>query len=114
FVFKSKKEKNIKVANVNSIVRDKNSNFYNPNRQFDVFKKESRVSFRISHVCENLDTAEWLRRELIDSNDIYIYDFDNKKFTPVGIIDNEVFVNEKKLTVTFSFEYLFDINTPER
>jgi hypothetical protein len=91
-----------------------NTNFVSPYAITSYRSINSSKQIKIAHRCDNNETAQWLKTELINSADIYIVE--NEVYKPVLMQDANVNYNSfsKEFIVTFNLKYAFPINIQTR
>jgi hypothetical protein len=114
FVFASKPNIETVVERNNLIELSKLSNFESPKRIYGYREHISRKVYHLAHECSSRTTAEWLKRELIDSIDVMIVI--NGYYYPVMVLNSSIEENQASsdYTVSFDFRLAFDNNIQTR
>lgn len=114
FMFTAKPNIETTVERNNLIELSKLSNFESPKRIYGYREHISRKIYRLVHQCKDRETADWLKRELIDSIDVMIVI--NDYYYPVLVVN--ISVQEDKIShdyiVEFQFRLAFNNNIQTR
>lgn len=114
FMFGAKPIIETSVDRNNLIELSKLRNFESPKRIYGYREHISRKTYTLSHRCKDRDTAEWVKRELIDSIDVMMVI--NDYYYPVLVLNSSI--QEDKVShdyiVTFQLRLAFDNNIQTR
>jgi hypothetical protein len=91
-----------------------NTNFSTPYAITSYRSINSTKEIKVAHRCDNNETAQWLKTELINSADIYIVE--NEVYKPVLIQNANVNYNSfsKEFIVSFNLKFAYPINIQTR
>jgi hypothetical protein len=114
FMFTAGQETAINVRRENPIEFSMATNFESPNRINGYRSHSSIESLSLATRVDTKETADWLKRELIDSIDVYVVN--DLTYVPVNVKNSSVVYDtwSKDFIVKFQFEYAFPINIQTR
>jgi hypothetical protein len=114
WMFTGGTETSINATKETEIENPFNTNFLTPYAITSYRSINSTKEIKVAHRCDNNETAQWLKTELINSSDIYIVE--NEVYKPVLIQNANVNYNSfsKEFIVSFNLKYAFPINIQTR
>lgn len=114
FMFTAKPNIETTVERNNLIELSKLSNFESPKRIYGYREHISRKTYNLVHLCKDRSTADWLKRELIDSIDAMMVI--NDYYYPVLVITSSIEENKfsANYQVNLQFRLAFDNNIQTR
>lgn len=114
FMFTAKPNIETIVERNNLIELSKLSNFESPKRIYGYREHISRKTYNLVHLCKDRATADWLKRELIDSIDVMMVI--NDYYYPVLVINSSIDENKfsANYQVNLQFRLAFDNNIQTR
>lgn len=114
WMFTAKPNVETVVERNNLIELSKLRNFESPKRIYGYREHISRKIYHLAHHCTNRETAEWLKRELIDSIDVMMVI--NNYYYPVMVLNSSITedASSADFKVTLDFRLAFDNNIQTR
>lgn len=114
FMFGAKPAIETVVERNNLIELSKLTNYTSPKRIYGYREHISHKVYNLSHWCKNRATAEWLKREIIDSIDVMVVI--NDYYYPVMVLDSAITEDKSshEFLVNFRFRLAFDNNIQTR
>ena len=114
WMFTGGTETSINATKETEIENPFNTNFSTPYAITSYRSINSTKEIKVAHRCDNNETAQWLKTELINSADIYIVE--NEVYKPVLIQNANVNYNSfsKEFIVSFNLKFAFPINIQTR
>ena len=114
FMFTAGQETAINVRRETPIEFSMATNYESPNRINGYRSHSSVESLSLATRVDTKETAQWLKKELIDSIDVYVVN--DLTYVPVNVKNSSVTFDtfSKDFIVKFNFEYAFPINIQTR
>lgn len=114
FMFCAKPEIATNVDRNNLIEFSKLTNYESPKRIYGHREHLSHKVYQLAHYCKTRETAEWLKREIIDSIDVCV--IINDYYYPVQINNSRIVENKASMDflVRFDLRLAFDNNIQTR
>jgi hypothetical protein len=114
WVFTGGLETTITQSKENEIENPFNTNFSTPYAITSYRSINSSKQLKVAHRCENNETAEWLKTELINAAEVYIVE--NEIYKPVLIQNAQINYSsyQKNFIVSFNLKFAYPINIQTR
>lgn len=114
WVFTGGLETTITQSKENEIEYPFNTNFFTPYAITSYRSINSSKQLKIAHRCENNETAEWLKTELINAAEVYIVE--DEIYKPVLIQNAQINYSsyQKNFIVSFNLKFAYPINIQTR